>query len=216
MKQLLTLAIIAFSFTACNDKTESTETSTEQNVTDAKGTPYVIDSSSIITWAASKPTATHIGTFKISEGTVYVSDNSLTGGSFTIDLASISNQDLAGDPENKSKLEGHLKSPDFFDVAKYPTAKFEITGIAAAGSDSLGEASGNTHIISGNLSLKDSTKNVSFPAKVVVDAKGLSASGKFTIDRTDWGLNYKGPGNPQDWFISKNVDVTLDVKASKK
>ncbi len=64
--------------------------------------------------------------------------------------------------------------------------------------------------------MKDSTKNISFPAKVTVDAKSLAASADFNIDRTTWGMNYKGPNNPQDWFISKTVNVKLDIKATKK
>ena len=73
-----------------------------------------------------------------------------------------------------------------------------------------------THTIKGNLTLKDSTKNISFPAKVIVDNKSATATADFKIDRTQWGLNYKGPNNPADWVISKDVNIKLAIAATKK
>ena len=73
-----------------------------------------------------------------------------------------------------------------------------------------------THIIKGNLTLKDSTKNISFPARITVDAQTVSASADFSIDRTEWGMAYKGPNNPQDWVISKSVGIKLNISATKK
>ena len=64
--------------------------------------------------------------------------------------------------------------------------------------------------------MKDSTKSISFPAKVTVDAKTAAATAEFNIDRTDWGINYKGPNNPQDWVISKTVNIKLAIAATKK
>ena len=212
MKKILMVAIVA-GLAACNNTSEKTETTEQQAVTAAEGDVYSVDSTTTITWAGSKPTGTHIGTFNVSEGTLYVKDNTLTGGSFTINVASLKDNDLANDPENKGKLEGHLKSPDFFDVARYPTAKFEITSVTS-NMDSVNKDA--THLVKGNLTLKDSTKNVSFPARITIDATTLSANADFDIDRTEWGMNYKGPGNPQDWMIRKNVNIKLAIAARKK
>lgn len=214
MKKFFFIAVIATSFAACNGNTENkVETTEKQTAAVADGTAYKVDSTSNITWTGSKPTGKHTGTFKIKEGSLTVKGGALTGGSFIIDINSLNNEDLAGDAESKGKLEGHLKSPDFFDVAKYPTAKFEITGVDA-NTDSTKKD--YTHIIKGNLTLKDSTKNVSIPARVTIDDKTVSASADFSIDRTLWGMNYKGPDNPQDWIITKSVALKLDVKASVK
>ena len=71
-------------------------------------------------------------------------------------------------------------------------------------------------LVSGNLQLKDSTKNISFPAKIAIDGAKLSASADFNIDRTQWGMNYKGPNNPQDWVISKQVNLKVNLTATKK
>ncbi|MGZ5135945.1 MAG: YceI family protein, partial [Flavitalea sp.] len=62
----------------------------------------------------------------------------------------------------------------------------------------------------------DSTKNIRFPARITIDDRSLTTKADFNIDRTMWGMNYKGPGNPQDWFISKEVNLKLDLTASKK
>lgn len=214
MKKLLFFATIVATLAACNGNTENkVETTEKQTAAVAEGTSYAVDSTSTITWTGSKPTGKHTGTFKIKEGSLNVKDGALTGGIFLIDINSLNNEDLAGDAESKGKLEGHLKSPDFFDVAKYPTAKFEITGVEA-NTDSTKKDF--THIIKGNLTLKDSTKNVAIPARVTIDDKTVTASADFSIDRTLWGMNYKGPGNPQDWVITKAVALKLNVNASVK
>ena len=205
-----------FLLAACNSpKGESTEASDKQEVVTTEGVMYTLDSTSRISWAASKPTQTHEGNFKLSEGSFIVKNNQLTGGSFTINVASLLVTDLKS-ADGKEKLEGHLKSSDFFDVSKYPNAKFEITAVAAYVADSAGKSKDATHIVSGNLTLRDSTKNISFPAKITIDAQSLVAKADFNIDRTTWGMNYKGPGNPQDWFISKQVNLKFDISASKK
>jgi len=216
MKKIAILAISIALLAACNNPdSNKTETTDKQTVTTDDGDVYTVDTTNTtITWAGSKPTGTHIGTFNISEGTLFAKDNALKGGSFVINIASIKNDDLAKDPENKGKLEGHLKSPDFFDIAKYPTAEFKITSVEPYTADSAHKDA--THLIKGNLTLKDSTKNVSFPARVTVDAATLSASANFEIDRTEWGINFKGPGNPQDWFIKKIVKIKLLLAATKK
>ena len=214
MKKLLMLAAVVTSFVACNSNSANkVETTEKQTAASADGTAYSLDSTSTVTWTGSKPTGKHTGTFKVSAGTFNVKDGALTGGNFTIDINSLNNEDLASDAESKAKLEGHLKSPDFFDVAKYPTAKFEITAVEANTDTTQKDI---THIIKGNLTLKDSTKNVAIPARVTIDAKTLSASATFSIDRTLWGMNYKGPDNPQDWIIAKSVELKLNLTAATK
>ncbi|MEX1202963.1 MAG: YceI family protein [Ferruginibacter sp.] len=179
-----------------------------------------IDSTTTVTWVGSKPVGdNHVGTFKVSEGSLTVKDSILTAGNFAIDITSLNNIDLADDADSKGKLEGHLKSADFFDVAKYPTAKFEITAVEVFVADSNNKdlkIAGATHIIKGNLTLKDSSKNIAFPAKVVITATTVNAVADFIIDRTLWGMNYKGPNNPQNWIINRDVNIQLNISATKK
>lgn len=222
MKKFTLILSVVITLAACNNTAEKATTIDSQDVITTEGsTSFTIDSTTLVTWTGFKPTGKHEGIFKVSEGFLMVKENNLTGGNFTIDVNSLSNTDLVADPESKGKLEGHLKSPDFFDVAKYPTAKFEITSVepfvTATDSNSTKILTvGATHIIKGNLTLKDSTKNISFPAKVTIDTTTAKADAEFNIDRTQWGLNYKGPNNPQDWIITKEVTIKLSLSSSKK
>ncbi|MEO7312114.1 MAG: YceI family protein [Chitinophagaceae bacterium] len=219
MKQLFVTAIAIGFLASCNNApvADKAQTSDKQEVTTVEGTGFTIDlAESKVGWTGTKVGGSHNGTFGIQSGSLAVKENALTGGSFTIDMASLADLDLAG--EDKGKLEGHLKSPDFFDVAKYPTAKFEITNISAADAASLKDAvlKDATHIIQGNLTLKDSTKNVTFPAKVSVTDAGVTAAANFNIDRAAWGIVYDKDTNPKDWVISNMVNIKLDIKADKK
>ncbi len=218
MKKITLLFSAAALLAACNNSSDAGKaTTTEtQEVKAAEGSAYTLDSTTTITWTGFKPTGKHNGIFNVSEGSLLVKDNTLTGGNFTIDIKSLVNHDMATDAENKGKLEGHLKSPDFFDVAKYPTAKFVITSVEPYVADSSSVLKDANHLIKGNLTLKDSTKNISFPAKITVDGNSAAAFADFNIDRTLWGMNYKGPENPQDWIISKEVNIKFSISATKK
>jgi polyisoprenoid-binding protein YceI len=112
-----------------------------------------------------------------------------------------------------------VKSADFFDVAKYPTAKFEITGVEVFVADSSSKdlkIADATHTIKDNLTLKDNTKNIAFPAKVTIGATNVTAIADFNIDRTLWVMNYKGPNNPQNWIINRAVNIKLNISSPKK
>jgi polyisoprenoid-binding protein YceI len=221
MKKLfLSIATISV-LVACNNAPEADKAKTgkKEAVASTDGITFVTDSTSTVSWTGTKPTGTHHGIFKVKEGSLAVKDNNLTGGSFVVDINSLNVTDLTAET-GKDKLEGHLKSPDFFDVAKYATAKFEITGIEPFKYDSLTMKDvvmkDATHTIKGNFTLRDSTKNISFPAKVTIAGDKVNAVADFNIDRTQWGLNYKGPNNPQDWVISKTVNLKLNIGATKK
>lgn len=213
----LILAAGIISFAACTSAPEADQAATTEKQVASTGTGDIISvdtAASVVGWAASKPTATHVGSFKVVSGNIIVDNATISGGSFTIDINTLEDHDLTG--EFKGKLEGHLKSPDFFDVAKFPTAKFEITKVEPF--DSTTQTSllpGTTHIISGNLTLKDSTKNVTFPAKVNLTGNMVHAEADFNIDRTEWGMNYKGPNNPADWVINKEVNLKLNIHGGK-
>ena len=86
------------------------------------------------------------------------------------------------------KLTGHLKNPDFFDVKKYPTIKFESTKI---------EVSDDKSTIIGKLTILDKTVEVKIPTTNEIDDKSLTVKADFKIDRTKWGMNY-GKGKIED------------------
>jgi polyisoprenoid-binding protein YceI len=115
----------------------------------------------------------------------------------------------------ETKLRPHLLSGDFFDADKFGTAAFEITNITPYrpkdGEKSLVE--GANYYVSGNLTLKDVTKNVSFPARIDLDGNTLKTKGNFDIDRRQWQMNYGNDKTLGDKFISETVNIELYLEA---
>lgn len=175
---------------------------------------YKIDPGAKMTWTGSKLTGKHIGDISINNGAFKVVNNKLVGGIFSLDMATINCTDLDAS-SGKEKLEGHLKSPDFFDVAKYPTAKFEITKVV--------EVKNNpkiTHNIYGNLTLKDVTKNINFNTKMAIsDGKLIATVPNFKIDRTAFNVKYgskKFFDNLKDKAIMDEIMLGITGLTAKK
>lgn len=223
MKKLLIFAAVSsLAFTACkNSEGDAAKTAETQEVAKQVGSVYNVDAAtSAIKWTGYHKGGLNprYGIIKAA-GTVSVENNAITGGSFTIDMNTLITDTAAvaaSEGKKSTDLDMHLKSPDFFDVAKYPTAKFEITSVAPFDSAKVKSViEGATNIVSGNLTLKDKTVNVTFPAKVNVTATEVTVESKFVINRSDWGLSYKTEGNPADWGISKDIEIQMNVKATK-
>lgn len=212
-KSILSIGVLAILAASCQQAPDAAkaETAEKQEVASVEGaTTYNIDvATSTVGWIGTKPVGKHNGDFKLSSGSLSVENGAVKGGNFVIDVNSIRDIDIT-DAEGNGKLVGHLKSPDFLDAAKFPTAKFEITSIEALQNDTSG-----THKISGNLTLKDSTKNVTFPAKVTVSATDVKAVANFNIDRTSWGLRYNNDQSLGDKFIHPEVNISLNIEAKK-
>lgn len=220
MKKLLFGLAGILLLASCGNQPKDHEAKTDSAQTEATATgdALTVDTSSTVGWHVAHKGGVdpHTGFIKVKDGSVSVENGKITGGSFTFDINTLTDIDLT-DTAKKAKLEGHLKSADFFDVAKYPTAKFAITGTAPYDSTKVKSLlPGATDLISGNLTFKDSTLNVTFPAIVAIGENSVKVDAKFSIDRTTWGLNYKGPNNAQDWIIEKNVELTLNIKAIAK
>jgi polyisoprenoid-binding protein YceI len=160
--------------------------------------------SSKIEWVGKKVTGQHNGEISLKNGEFNLKKGKIVKGNFTIDMQSIVALDLQG--EWKEKLEGHLKSPDFFDVEKHNTATFSITGSEAKTDDK-----GNTHIISGNLTIKGITKPLSFPAKITVKDNKLVAIADLTINRTAYDIKY-GSGKFFEGLGDKMIYDDFEVK----
>lgn len=158
----------------------------------------------------------HPGNFRISSGKVSVENNKVTGGEFVINMRSMDIEEK-GDMY-QTKLKPHLMSDDFFDVEKFSTAKFEITGCEPYEKNDKDTSivDGANFRISGNLTLKDVTKNVSFPAKVDLDDNTLKGKADFDIDRTQWRMNYGNDKTLGDKFISEKVNIKLDLTGNRQ
>jgi len=129
--------------------------------------------------------------------------------------------DYAGSPENSRVnitikldsittaspgLDKHLKTADFFDVAKFPEASFVSTAIKAGGEN------GASHTVTGNLTMHGVTKAITFPATINVTPDAATVESSFSINRKDFGINYAGA---TDNLIRDNVVLTLHVRATK-
>lgn len=225
MKKITVLALSTMLFAAAckENKTDSATTTTEQTVAAEKGAAYNVDTAATtVKWTAYHKGGLNprFGTMK-AEGALTAENGALTSGNLTSDVNSLTTDPKAVDPaksEGKTSvdLDKHLKSADFFDVAKYPAVKFAITKVEdlPANADKS-KVEGANKQVSGNLTIKDKTVNVTFPAKVEVTENQVSVLSKFTVNRADWGLTYGAEGNPADWMISKDIDLDLNIVAKK-
>lgn len=208
---IIAMAGIAFSCGGPQGEKARTGDAQEVSVTTGDVTMNVDVTASKVEWTGTKPTGQHHGTINISEGSLMLIDGNIVGGKFTIDMNSIVDIDLTN-AEDNGKLVNHLKSPDFFDAAKYSTAVFEITSVEAV--------SGNadaTHNITGNLTMKEISKSVTFPAKVVIEGKQLTATTpEFIIDRSKWNVQYGSRSffnDLKDKFINDEIALKISLSA---
>jgi polyisoprenoid-binding protein YceI len=161
-------------------------------------TSLAIDpSSSKIEFVGAKVTASHTGGFTDFAGTVELGEPiEKSQIEVTIETASLY--------ADKEKLTKHLKSPDFFDVAKFPTAAFRSTEITK---------SGDGYTIAGDLTLHGVTKRITFPATVSATGAEVTASAEFSINRQDYGINYPGM---RDDLIRDLVVIKLSLKLPRQ
>jgi polyisoprenoid-binding protein YceI len=211
-KGLLVLLLMAGCSSApSGDKATITEEQTTQSVS---GAVYQIDTAdSKVKFTGHGVGKKHPGNFRVGAGTVAIENNRISGGSFIIMINSLE-MDEKGDMFEK-KLKPHLLSGDFFDATKFSTAKFEITGVEPYDRSSKDSSvvDGANFNVSGNLTIKDVTRNITFPAKVDLDGNKLKGKADFDIDRTQWKLNYGSDKTLGDKFISPTVNIKLDLVA---
>ena len=169
------------------------------NIEDGKKTINV--EKSIVTWKGYKVTGSHKGQINIKEGSLLFNDGKLSGGQFTMDMSSIQNTDMEG--EYKAKLEGHLKSDDFFGVSNYPTASLVFTKVESTGK--------NSYRVMADLTIKDKTNQVTFEMSIY----GNKATANLKIDRTLFGVRYGSASffdDLQDKAIYDEFDLVTDLE----
>jgi polyisoprenoid-binding protein YceI len=152
-----------------------------------------------IDFVGSKVTGSQSGSFgKFSGAIDYLGQPEKSSVNITIDLNSLTT--------DAPQLTEHLKTPDFFDVAKYPEASFVSTEIKAGGDK------GASHTVTGNMNLHGFTKSITFPATIVVTPGAITVDSTFSINRKNFGINYAGPA---DNLIRDDVVLTLHVRGVK-
>jgi len=190
----MSLALFAFTTAPLGDYKVSTKTSK-------------------IEWVGKKVTGQHSGTISLKEGSINTDGNKVTGGSFTFDMTSINVTDLKAG-QGKEKLEGHLGSGDFFNIAEHKTSMFKVKSVSAMDED----ARGYNHKVSGDLTIKGITKPISFPARIEFRDNAVAVYADFNVDRTMWDIKY-GSGkffdSLGDNMIEDNFQIKLQIAASK-
>lgn len=187
IKNLVVLVIVAtitFSFTTLNKEKKAIKT----------------DESKVV-WKGYKVTGSHEGTIGIESGELVFEEDKLVGGAFKIDMTSIVVTDLQGD--YKGKLEGHLKSDDFFGVSNHPTASLVFTNVEATGK--------NAYAVTGDLTIKEITHPITFEMSIY----GNKATASLKIDRSKYDVKYGSTSffdNLKDKAIYDEFDLVSDLQ----
>jgi polyisoprenoid-binding protein YceI len=219
IKTYVATAFFGLALMGCNNppKGDNATITDEQKPAEASGITFVVDTAdSKVRFTGYGVGKQHPGKFKVISGKVAVTDNRVTGGDFVIDVRSLQMEE-EGDMY-KNKLRPHLLSGDFFDAEKFRTAKFEITGSSPYEKNDKDSSivDGANFNISGNLTIKGESKNITFPARVDLDDNTLKGKADFDIDRTQWKMNYGNDKTLGDKFISEKVNIELDLKATRQ
>jgi len=219
----LSLAMLSLVLTGCGAQKSTTapvasapETTTNEAVTPAEpekladGKYQVDTTASQVSWTGKMALVQkeHSGTIAIKAGSLELMNGQLSQGSVNIDMTTIKTTDLQGD--SATKLNQHLSGADFFDVAKYPESKLVIKRVEA-GND-------NNYTITADLTIKDKTNEISFPASVASDNGKLMASAEFNIDRSKWEIKYgsdKFFDNLGDKAIDNNIAYKITLVAAQ-
>ena len=171
---------------------------------------YVIDKkASVVTWRGSMAfgdNGDHIGYVYVSKGELIIEKGQLVGGTVEIDMNTL---EYKNKQDTNSPIH-HLKSSDFFHVYSFPTSTFAITKVTSVTSENME--------VTGNLTIKDVTQAITFPAKIEVKGGVVNANGKVTIDRTRWGIRYKSGkffDNLADEAISDDIEFEMKIVAKK-
>ncbi|BAX82573.1 YceI family protein [Labilibaculum antarcticum] len=158
-----------------------------------------------VEWLGKKVTGEHSGTIKVNTGSLVLNDDKIVEGSFVVDMKSIVCTDLK-DEGYKTKLEGHLKSDDFFGVEKFPESKFVITTAT--------KMDDGNYKVKGNITIKGITEEVELMVSLHKHDATVHVSGKITIDRTKFNVRY-GSGsffdNLGDKTIYDDFELNLDL-----
>ena len=188
---------------------ETTEVSTTND-----GATYAIDTlNSRIEWKGYKVVksdqSSHFGMIKFESGDLTVKDGVLESGKFVADMNSLTSIDLKDDAEQLAKLNGHLKSGDFFEADKFPTASFVIT------KDTPNESGDYNTLLDGNLTIKGITKPVQFQANVSIkDGEASIATEPKDVMREDFGVKFQMP--LANGVIKDEVNLQIFIKAMEK
>jgi len=220
MKKLMFSALaLGLVFVSCTDngtEVEAKDALTIEKTETAESVKLTtIEEGSNIQWFASHlgGIEPRFGKIMLQSANVSVNAGVVESAEVVVEMSTLTVENFKDDAEKTEYLRGHLVSPDFFNVAENPTAMFELASI-----ESASEGDYNS-VVTGNLTILDSTKSISFNANVnATDELVTISSEQFAIDRTMWGMNYNVEGSegvPADRLIANEVGFIINVKVTK-
>ena len=149
----------------------------------------------------------HTGELTLKSGLVEFKGEQLVGGTFVIDMTSLKTAD-------SPKLQGHLQSPDFFDIQKFPEGTFKITKVEIIPN---AKAGGPSHKITGDLTIKGKTHSETLDANVAKEGTKWTAKAETEIkDRTQYDIVYnsakfKAASALGDKLIEDRIKVEMNL-----
>ena len=209
------LAVIAalsiFLLSCAKEKIKSAEDRNQSNNAISSFIPegsYTVNiDSSTIKWTGKEITTdSHYGTLGLKQGAVEVSSAGIVRGNVVVDMNSIRCLDMSG--RGKTKLEGHLRSDDFFGVQSYPEAALSFTSLNA-------ETSGKIHY-TGDLTIKNITHPITFSGLIHQSENNYSATIHLSFDRTLYDVKYRSGKyfeNLGDKLILDDIDIVAEIAA---
>ncbi len=200
MKKLFTFLMLVI-LASCNTNPNQASTQQAQGVATADNIYNIETSQSQITWTGREvSTSSHYGTLDFVSGNFEISNGAIVNGEFIVDMTSINNQDMEGD--SKARLEGHLKSDDFFSVESYPTAAISINS-----SELISDGKWN---VSADLSIKGFTHPVNF--EMISSEDGWSAN--LVFDRSKYDVRFRSGSffeNLGDKLIYDDIELSINL-----
>lgn len=186
---LLIMAVIviggALLITRGNRKVETSQP-TDDNTSEERvliepptlGTYSLDTGESVLAWSANRIVGnSHEGTVSLKSGSLNFDENGPSDGEFVIDMTRIS------ESNDVQRFLGHIRSDDFFAVEEFPESSLSITNIAESPEKGV-------YDITGNLTIRDITNEITFPARAEFLEGQARANANFQIDRTRWGINF--------------------------
>ena len=203
MKKLFTL-LMFISLTSCNMNSNKTEETNDATITAADATYNIVQDESSLVWTGREvSTSSHYGTINFTSGQFEIADGLISQGEFLVDMTSITVQDLTGG--SKERLEGHLRSDDFFSVESFPTAHLYISSSEVI--------SNGKWMVNGFLTIKDISHPVLFEMSNTED--GWNAN--LVFDRSKYNVKFRSGTffeNLGDKLIYDDIELKINLKTS--
>ena len=207
--KLLIIFIFTILLTGCANNKESATDNQQIKTTKTsninKGDYIVNKDLSTIKWTGKEiTTKSHYGILDLKEGSIYVNNDGIISGKVVIDMNSINCLDMSG--RGKNKLEGHLRSDDFFGVNSYPEANLIFTSWSV---NNLGKI-----LYKGDLTIKNITHPITFSGSVKKIDIGYRSTINLSFDRTLYEIKFRSGKyfqNLGDKLILDNIDITAEI-----